>query len=118
MKKVVVVVLTMLAPLSWGEATQCTLAGLTRSVEVVYANPPAQTPCEVIYAKPDEGEIRTSLWNAQVEPGYCEVRAQGFVEKLEGLGWSCSGTLAGGEPAAATQGSESGSESDSDPTLR
>jgi hypothetical protein len=102
MKKLATVVLMIAAPLASAEPTQCTLGGLTRSVEVAYANAPAQTPCEVIYAKPNEGETRTSLWNAQVEPGYCEVRAQGFVEKLEGLGWSCSGSLAGGEPEAAT----------------
>jgi hypothetical protein len=102
MKLLMVLFAAAAAPLAWAAPTQCTLGGLTRSVEVVYASPPAQTPCEVIYAKPDEGEAQTSLWNAQVEPGYCEVRAEGFVQKLEGLGWHCSGPLAGGEPEAAT----------------
>jgi hypothetical protein len=103
MRRLLMLLLVLAVPAAWAEATQCTLGGLTRTVEVVYSSPPAQVPCEVIYSKPNEGETQTSLWNAQVEPGYCEVRAQGFVEKLEGLGWSCSGTLAGGEPAAASQ---------------
>jgi len=96
------------APLVWAAPTQCTLGGLTRSVEVVYANPPAQIPCEVIYAKPDEGETQTRLWNAQIEPGYCETRAQGFVEKLEGLGWSCSGAPT--TPSAPEMSEPSGDE--------
>jgi hypothetical protein len=102
MKRLLIVLLIVAAPAAWAEATQCTLGGLTRKVEVVYSSPPAQVPCEVIYSKPNEGETRTSLWNAQIEPGYCEARAQSFVEKLEGLGWSCSGAPAGDAPAAAT----------------
>ncbi len=90
MKLLAVALICVAAPCAFAAATQCTLGSLTRSVEVVYANPPDLVPCEVLYAKPDEGVSRASLWNAQGEPNYCEVRASQFVEKLRGMGWDCT----------------------------
>ena len=61
-------------------------------------------PCEVLYFKDSEapGE-RQVLWSATNEAGYCETQAQGFVAKLEGLGWECAGTPGSPAPAADIQ---------------
>ena len=112
MRRLVVLLLTVVASAAWAEPNVCTLDSLTRKVEVVYSNPPAQVPCEVIYSKPDEGGTRTSLWNAQVEPGYCEVKAEGLVDQLEGLGWSCTGPSATAAGAEATEAAEDAASAD------
>jgi hypothetical protein len=98
MKMLVVLLLSLAAPVAFAAATQCTLGSLTRTVEVVYADPPSLVPCEVLYAKPDEGVARASVWSAQVESQYCEARAAEFVDKLRGMGWNCADAS---EPAAA-----------------
>ena len=69
--------------------TTCTQAGLSRTVEIIYAEPGQPVPCEVIYAKPVEGTIEM-LWQAMNEAGYCEAQTASLVEKLEKLGWRCS----------------------------
>ncbi|HEY7672804.1 MAG TPA: hypothetical protein VIC71_11345 [Gammaproteobacteria bacterium] len=80
---------------------QCTMAGLTRRVEIAREGG-SSVPCEVLYFKDSEapGERRV-LWSATNEAGYCESQAQGFVEKLEGLGWECQATPGAPAPAAA-----------------
>ena len=71
---------------------ECTMAGLTRRVEVAYTNGEA-VPCEVRYYKESEGQSEPQvLWSAQNETGYCESKAQDFVAKLQGLGWTCTDT--------------------------
>ena len=112
MRRLVVLLLTVVVSAAWAEPNVCTLDSLTRKVEVVYSNPPAQVPCEVIYSKPDEGGTQTSLWNAQVEPGYCEVKAEGLVDQLEGLGWSCTGPSAPATGAEATEAAEDAASAD------
>ena len=67
----------------------CTYGDLTRRIEVVYVDPGAPVPCEVIYDKSAEGSIET-LWRANNEAGYCEDRAAALAEKLSGMGWHCS----------------------------
>lgn len=66
----------------------CTHGGLERTVEVVYSDPGQAVPCEVLYEKPMEDGQHT-LWRAQNEEGYCESKAEAFVDKLAGMGWSC-----------------------------
>ena len=66
----------------------CSYGDLSRKIEVVYSNPGQPVPCEVIYDKSAEGTIET-LWRANVEAGYCEAKAAGLVEKLQGMGWRC-----------------------------
>jgi hypothetical protein len=79
---------------------QCTMSGLTRRVEIAREGD-SPVPCEVLYFKDSEapGE-RQVLWSAANESGYCEAQAQGFVERLEGLGWECQSTP--GAPAPST----------------
>ena len=51
----------------------------------------AGSPCEVHYKKETEmpGHDQV-LWNAKNDPTFCESKAQAFVQKLEGMGWTCS----------------------------
>jgi hypothetical protein len=79
---------------------QCTMSGLTRRVEIGRQGD-SPVPCEVLYFKDSEapGE-RQVLWSAANQTGYCEAQAQGFVERLEGLGWECESTP--GAPAPTT----------------
>ncbi|MEM8766049.1 MAG: hypothetical protein AAGE43_01290 [Pseudomonadota bacterium] len=74
--------------------TNCSFGELSRNIEVVYANPGQAVPCEVIYDKASEGSIET-LWQANVEAGYCESQAAGLIAKLEGLGWRCTAAAQG-----------------------
>lgn len=62
----------------------------TREVKVNYENSESKVPCNVTYSKNSEqpGEVAT-LWTASNEEGYCEQKAQEFVEKLSGWGWNC-----------------------------
>jgi hypothetical protein len=80
---------------------QCTMSGLTRRVEIAREGD-SPVPCEVLYFKDSEapGE-RQVLWSAANDSGYCESQAQGFVERLEGLGWECESTPGAPAPAAA-----------------
>ena len=45
--------------------------------------------CEIHYAKPTEGWGEQVLWRAEHEAGYCEARFDEFLDKPEGLDWSC-----------------------------
>ena len=64
----------------------CTYESGKRKIEVVYTEQDKDVPCEVRYTK-DSGS--RTLWNAQQEVGYCESKAEAFVEKIKGWGWSC-----------------------------
>ena len=65
--------------------TVCTHDAETRVIEVVYRGE-AAVPCEVQYTKSTGTQ---TLWNAQNAEGYCEEKAQAFVEKQQGWGWDC-----------------------------
>ena len=78
-----------LVSIAFAESWTCGQASLTRQVLIVYPNEPARVPCQVYYAKPDEQVVPRVLWDAKNTHGYCERKAQGFVSKLESLGWQC-----------------------------
>lgn len=84
-----IVVAALISAPAWAQSTQCTNAGLTRGIEVVYSDPGHPTPCEVIYDKSAEGAGQHSLWRAGSEAGYCEVQAAAFIDKLTAWGWTC-----------------------------
>ncbi len=69
-----------------GQDYVCDNNGLKRIVSIVYQNEEAPVPCEVRY---DKGQGVETLWTAQAEVGYCEARANEFIEKQESWGWSC-----------------------------
>ena len=64
----------------------CTHGTQERIITIIYQDQEAKIPCEVQYQK--EGVTET-LWSAQGQVGYCEEKAQAFVEKQRGWGWSC-----------------------------
>ena len=64
----------------------CTHGTQERILTIVYQDQEAKIPCEVQYEK--DGVIET-LWTAQNVVGYCEEKAQSFLEKQRGWGWSC-----------------------------
>lgn len=47
-------------------------------------------PCSVIYDKDIEGTGSKVLWSAQNDGAYCDAKADGLAEKLNGLGWTCT----------------------------
>ncbi|MBY6187729.1 hypothetical protein KUV89_13995 [Marinobacter hydrocarbonoclasticus] len=64
---------------------RCAMGSAERLVTVEY--PEGTTlPCEVHYTKAEGSQI---LWTAQNSEGYCEQRAESFVEKQRGWGWKC-----------------------------
>ena len=71
------------------KAWSCLQNGLVREVTIYYPNEPARLPCEVYYSKRHENRLPRPLWTATNEEGYCERKAESFVEKLESLGWQC-----------------------------
>jgi len=92
MKKLTVVCIVISFGLLSGNALAdetytCTYGTQERIISVVYQDQMAKIPCEVQYQK--NGTTQT-LWNAQNEVGYCEQKAQEFVEKQRGWGWNCA----------------------------
>jgi len=64
----------------------CSLNGNERKVEVVYLQEDKRVPCEVHYIK---GSVSQLLWNARREEGFCELKAEAFIQKQVSWGWSC-----------------------------
>jgi len=71
--------------------TVCTSGGNTRRVELVTASTEAKVPCQVHYKKETEQPGHDQvLWSANSDLGYCYSKAAAFVDKLVGMGWSCT----------------------------
>ena len=69
-----------------GEDYVCNNNGEKRIISVEYKSDQQSVPCEVKY---DKGEGVQTLWSAQSEVGFCETKANEFIEKQESWGWSC-----------------------------
>lgn len=67
----------------------CAQQSATRIVKIVYSQGTA-LPCQVVYDKTQEGGDAQILWQAATEEGYCEDKAETFVQKLTDWGWACS----------------------------
>ena len=81
------IALSMLASLAIADETYvCTYGQEERVITVVYQDQEAKVPCEVRYEK--DGTT-TTLWTAENEAGYCEEKAQDFVQKQREWGWIC-----------------------------
>lgn len=76
------------ATLSPGKS-DCSMGKLTRSVTL--ESGADNKGCKVDYAKED-GSTKT-IWSSQRDPNYCGDKAKGFIQKLEGQGWTCSGSI-------------------------
>ena len=75
---------------SSAESWRCQQNDLIREVTIYYPNEPACLPCEVFYTKRQEDTLPQSLWAATNEEGYCERKAEAFIEKLRSMGWQCA----------------------------
>ena len=81
---------------------QCTHGDLVRRVEI-FTEPGMTVPCEVHYFKDTEAPGETQvLWSAQAEEGYCAAKAEEFISKLQGWGWSCGAGAAAAPTAEPT----------------
>ena len=69
-----------------GEDYVCDNNGEKRIITIAYQSEQDAVPCEVRY---DKGEGVQTLWSAQSEVGFCEAKANEFIEKQESWGWSC-----------------------------
>ena len=65
----------------------CSNAGNSRQLDIIYTNATAQPPCEVRYTKAGNTEV---LWKADTEQGYCEQKANEFINQQESWGWRCT----------------------------
>lgn len=71
--------------------TECTNGKNTRNVELTSTNAQTKLPCEVHYKKTTEQAGHDQvLWQSANNLSYCESKAQAFVEKLKGWGWTCT----------------------------
>lgn len=72
-------------------AFECIQGKNTRVVELTSTNAQTKLPCEVHYKKTTEQAGHDQvLWQSANNLSYCESKAQGFVEKLKGWGWTCT----------------------------
>lgn len=65
--------------------TTCSSGEQTRIIEVIYTGE-GVVPCEVKYTK---AEGTKTLWSASNRAGFCEQKADDFIEKQRGWGWEC-----------------------------
>lgn len=64
----------------------CQHGDATRIIEIAYLQGKA-VPCEVSYQK-ENGDFQI-LWRAENSEGYCETRADAFLQKQASWGWLC-----------------------------
>ena len=71
------------------ESWICEQGNLVREIKVERATEAAVT-CSVVYDKASEGQSADVLWTANADGAYCDAKADGLAEKLNGFGWSCT----------------------------
>ena len=71
------------------ESWICEHSNLVREINVVRETSDP-VPCSVAYNKQAEGQGISVLWTANADGSYCDAKANGLAEKLQGLGWSCT----------------------------
>ena len=69
-----------------GDDYVCNNDGEKRIISIAYESDEQSVPCEVRY---DKGQGVQTLWSAKSEVGFCEMKANEFIEKQESWGWSC-----------------------------
>jgi hypothetical protein len=125
MKSTVLLAAVLLATVPAAQAgmkSVCNHGDQTRVIEVVYPQG-GVVPCDVVYTKDSGASV---LWSAQNESGFCEQKAEAFVQKQRGWGWHCETSMtdisaadiqpeataddAVAEPAETTAGMEAATE--------
>lgn len=69
-----------------GDVFHCAFGEQERVISVVYEVEGEVVPCEVHYTTADGME---TPWSAQNEEGFCEEKAEEFVEQHRDWGWRC-----------------------------
>lgn len=73
-----------------------------RRVAIEVQDPDRNVPCEVVYWKDtEEPGVRSVLWSAQTDAGFCADKAEELVDRLRAAGWSC--TVADEQPRSASR---------------
>lgn len=100
-----------------GDATTCKSGNNIRKVELQTGTSTDAKGCAVAYIKETEAPGATQiLWQAKNDQDYCTTKAKAFVEKLQGMGWTCDGSLSSSETApTATQESAAPANNDQAP---
>lgn len=71
--------------------TVCTNGKNKRMVELTPYDKAANKPCEVHYKKETEQPGHDQvLWSSGKDNAFCATKAEGFVQKLGGMGWTCA----------------------------
>ena len=84
------ILISLAAPnMAQAESWICEHSNLVREISVERETG-APAPCSVLYNKDSEGLGSKILWTAQNDGAYCEYKADGLAEKLQGFGWTCS----------------------------
>ena len=73
----------------------CTFGQQGRVISIIYDNQDIKVPCEVRYRK--DGQTKT-LWHTEGQVGFCEEKAEEFVQKYIDWGWRCSDTTLSKSP--------------------
>ncbi|AJQ97774.1 pilin [Gynuella sunshinyii] len=108
--KLSVFVLIFISNLALSDETYlCTFGQQERVVSIIYQNQESKLPCEVRYKK--EGTTET-LWRATNKTGFCEEKAESFVQKQIDWGWRCSNMVSSSTPIVVNPGTPSDSEMD------
>ncbi len=95
-----VVAVTFFSVAGFGAESICKSGAAERKIEVTTAEG-GKPPCGVKYTKEGETEGKV-LWSAQNDSAYCASKASELAAKLGGMGWQCSGDIAGAVEAAPT----------------
>ncbi len=95
MKRLIILAACLTSPLFAVETTstmvECSKSSVVRKIEVTRTNNGTSESCEVIYHKPSEGAQSNTIWSADLQKGYCDEKAAGFVQKQESWGFACTG---------------------------
>jgi len=83
-------------------SASCKNGNNVRRVEITPGEAGSPNGCSVAYFKETENPgVTQVLWSAKNNKDYCKEKAEGFVQKLSGMGWDCTGALAGGQSSGA-----------------
>jgi hypothetical protein len=74
-----------------GDSTVCTQGKNKRMVALSYGDEKTKLPCQVHYKKETEQPGHDQVvFKADHDVAFCQSKAQAFVDKLSGMGWTCA----------------------------
>jgi hypothetical protein len=88
-RSIIILAVLTLPTAANAESWICEQGTLIREINVERETA-SEVPCAVKYNKQAEGLGSSVLWTASADGSYCDIKANGLAEKLEGLGWSCT----------------------------